>query len=445
MTYEELDAKVISYLNKKYSTHTISLLGGKITYPKFESTVKTLDPAELMARVAYIVPKFTFLEAKDLKEILTKNLQLNPQSADAKITILRNGLVDTAEKKAALLADLEKNNANDAAFLIYKAEQLLDQANLQRTLGRDGWLAPLQQAREQYRLALKSDPFASLAQTGLADSHHYTSLKTDAKEAMLAMDVASLFDRSGEPHANLAKLYMRLDDPTEAVYALRSAVAFSHQSAQSKYALSLDNLEFLNEVLVLKGSVTDSGFAFNNGSIYTGALLDGKPNGVGKLVRPNESYYEGNFVDGVMDGKGKIVTVGGFIYEGEFKEGIAVGKGKITYPKDFAWTSYEGEISYGLPHGKGVRVDARGSYQGEFWYGSNHGEGAFKQAKGKFTLDGRWVEDQYVWAAQSGVVFVGKFDDAGKRDGEGWCAGEADLKLSACTFKADAKQAAIVK
>ena len=98
---------------------------------------------------------------------------------------------------------------------------------------------------------------------------------------------------------------------------------------------------------------------FEDGSIYEGDLVNGKPHGNGKMTFIDDDFYEGDFVDGKPHGNGKyteteyeidetldivkqtgnIVTFA--IYEGDFFEGKYHGKGKQTFTngkvKDGNW------------------------------------------------------------------------------------------------------------
>ena len=63
---------------------------------------------------------------------------------------------------------------------------------------------------------------------------------------------------------------------------------------------------------------------------YTGGLLNGKPEGTGKLTYLNGETYEGEFKNGQRHGKGKLTWPDGDVLEVNFKNGKKNGVGKIT-------------------------------------------------------------------------------------------------------------------
>ena len=59
----------------------------------------------------------------------------------------------------------------------------------------------------------------------------------------------------------------------------------------------------------------------DDGSLYEGEVVDGKPHGKGKQILTNGSIYEGDFADGKRHGKGKMAYPGR-VEEGEWKDGF---------------------------------------------------------------------------------------------------------------------------
>jgi hypothetical protein len=109
-------------------------------------------------------------------------------------------------------------------------------------------------------------------------------------------------------------------------------------------------------------------------SLYIGKIANnGKRNGFGKLVLPDESQYEGNFKDNEFDGYG-VYKCKSYKYEGNFLQGKKSGKGKL---EDLIKNSvYEGEFSEDKKNGYGVEKYEDGStYKGEFKDGVREGKG----------------------------------------------------------------------
>ena len=74
---------------------------------------------------------------------------------------------------------------------------------------------------------------------------------------------------------------------------------------------------------------------FEDGSVYEGETVNGRPHGKGKMIFNNSSIYEGEFANGGTWGEGKQTYPDGRIYEGDFyydSHDEPIGEGKMTYP-----------------------------------------------------------------------------------------------------------------
>jgi len=68
------------------------------------------------------------------------------------------------------------------------------------------------------------------------------------------------------------------------------------------------------------------------GGIYSGPLVNNKPHGTGRLLRPDGTRYEGEWAEGKPHGFGSIYYESGAAYEGEFLNGRMHGTGLSTLP-----------------------------------------------------------------------------------------------------------------
>jgi len=79
---------------------------------------------------------------------------------------------------------------------------------------------------------------------------------------------------------------------------------------------------------------------------YEGEVLNGKPNGKGKIIFSDGDIYEGNFIDGKLTRGGKYTTFDGDEYEDEngdyFIEGCELGDNTQFYINDDG-TFYRGK------------------------------------------------------------------------------------------------------
>ncbi len=435
-TYEDLDKNVKSYLKNKMVKMVYTLKEGRNIVPDTGIKATTLNKASFYASTVDILLNCGAIDTKVRKQVLEKNITLNPTDINSQVLSLIYGFTDKPQQK---LQELEKTAPQNSLLLTYKADGLREGANLLRAGGVTAWMDNMKQARSNYRRAIKADPALGLAYLGLGDVYNFMPETEPLVEGAAGFDTATLFERSAAQFANFADMQIRMDKGLNALPAVRNAVAFSREKEQSAYALILENLEMLNDVQTAPTKALENELNFQSGTRYLGSLNNNKPQGVGKIIRANGSYFEGNFVNGIIQGQGKLVTYGGFTYEGEFKNGIARGKGKITYPETLKKT-YEGDVFYTMPFGKGVEVNSIGKYEGDFWYTWKQGKGIFTSKDGKTVLKGNWYQERYEWPEENGIVFVGAINETFKRDGKGVCRSSANQKIEWCRFKDGARQ-----
>lgn len=107
-------------------------------------------------------------------------------------------------------------------------------------------------------------------------------------------------------------------------------------------------------------------FKINQNNIYyTGDIVDGKANGVGKGVFDNGNVYEGEWVNNNIEGKGKEKLPDGTYYEGEFSNNVRDGKGTYLYKNN---EKYVGQWENNVRDGEGILYDKKGKikYKGEW-------------------------------------------------------------------------------
>lgn len=148
-------------------------------------------------------------------------------------------------------------------------------------------------------------------------------------------------------------------------------------------------------------------YVYPNGNKFTGQLVDGHPEGKGKLVNANgkilfegtmanglpsdgrlRSYhdtgqleFDGQVKNGVAEGDGKQYSSSGkLVYDGTFKNGQRE-KGTLFYDNG---DKYTGPFDNEQPHGVGKLAYKNGDvYDGDFVNGSRDGKGTYKTAGGE--------------------------------------------------------------
>lgn len=180
--------------------------------------------------------------------------------------------------------------------------------------------------------------------------------------------------------------------------------------------------------------------AFREG-IYTGDLVDGMPDGLGKLVLNSGESYSGGFSEGEFNGKGVYKYNDGTSFDGMWFEGEINGEGTWHFADgSFIYGEfidgepwgvclyecangdmYEGTLKNGKWHGNGKFVWISGdTYEGEFVDGIRQGQGKYQYCGGD-TYEGEWIDNSpngYGTSTVSGSTFKGLFVE-GVIEGEG--------------------------
>lgn len=147
---------------------------------------------------------------------------------------------------------------------------------------------------------------------------------------------------------------------------------------------------------------------------YEGTILDGRPDGIGKLSYKNGTEYEGNWKAGEWSGVGQYVAkndtvisewvngkangaticvFGDYKYEGQFSNDLPNGTGSLYCLNSDAPYVYSGEWENGLRQGYGDAVYSNGdSYFGEWKDDAYNGVGRYRYANGD-VYEGDWVNN----------------------------------------------------
>lgn len=113
-------------------------------------------------------------------------------------------------------------------------------------------------------------------------------------------------------------------------------------------------------------------------SSYTGDLIHGLKDGLGRMVYPDDDplfrkVYEGSWKNNQNHGKGKMIFTTGDCYDGDWKEGEFHGTGQFVYNDGDV---YDGEFVNNMRHGYGVLRSANGSvYKGQWDENYRFGKG----------------------------------------------------------------------
>jgi hypothetical protein len=103
-------------------------------------------------------------------------------------------------------------------------------------------------------------------------------------------------------------------------------------------------------------------------AVFSGTLVDGRPDGEGRIEIRSGELYEGGWRDGLRHGAGYLLDTEGNHYEGAFDAGLPHGAGRYTARDG---TVYEGPFHRGLRHGDGlIRMPGGTEYAARYDMGS---------------------------------------------------------------------------
>jgi len=248
-----------------------------------------------------------------------------------------------------------------------------------------------------YLVAAKQGDIVSEVLVGMA----YESGSGVAQNDHLAFEwfYKSAEKGNGEAQIKLGYIYeegrgVKKSEEQSNYWFLKAAAYFKVDSIKAIKELAIQSelvpssIKDLNPVV---SSLETRTVSYDDGSSYTGSLVNGARQGQGKVKYSNGAVYEGNWFNDQCQGQGKCFYADGSYYEGSWSNGSEHGEGKCTWADG---SYYEGNWSEGAQNGFGKYVYADGSY-----YEGNWAEGSF-QGYGKYvwngvTYEGNWAEGLY--------------------------------------------------
>ncbi|MCL2212269.1 MAG: hypothetical protein FWB93_00330 [Oscillospiraceae bacterium] len=203
----------------------------------------------------------------------------------------------------------------------------------------------------------------------------------------------------------------------------------------------------------LRGSVSllttgEQRIEFNDGSVFTGQIVDFQRTGEGRLELSNGDVFIGYFRNNQPNGRGRYIFLNGDVFEGYFLNGVPHCPpqhiGRLDCGCTYTWATaaddapqsrFEGNFYNGYRHGMGRYFFENGSrYEGPFYRNRMHtryyvngearendgilyifrghnqetGEPIFDRYVGAFYNDVRTGWGIYMWGG-SGAMFEGEF------------------------------------
>merc|ERR1711907_272259 len=195
-------------------------------------------------------------------------------------------------------------------------------------------------------------------------------------------------------------------------------------------------LQFINNIsrLDLMEIIETNKMETEQNAFYCGYLNDeSKPCGYGILInKKNDSIkgffedglkcvknsisnisnikYESDIIDGIPNGNGRIDFLNGSVYNGNITNGFQNGKGRMVYCDR---TIYDGDWVMGMREGIGEYIEGDGHYKGGWKDNNKHGKGELN-INGT-VLNGNWYMDrkhgEFTETSSNGSCFISKYDN----------------------------------
>lgn len=166
----------------------------------------------------------------------------------------------------------------------------------------------------------------------------------------------------------------------------------------------LDGAEKLTDSV----EVQESTETYDDGSSYSGHVLDGMRHGHGVWTAATEQY-KGQWKNDQRHGHGVQTWQDGRIYDGQFQDGKFVGRGKMEWHTPTGLMVYEGDYVDDLKHGHGLyKWPDKRIYDGQWCHGKRTGEASYTNSMGEMRRAiwqddkvERWLDDDPVVGGQA--------------------------------------------
>lgn len=100
---------------------------------------------------------------------------------------------------------------------------------------------------------------------------------------------------------------------------------------------------------------------FDDGSVYTGELRDGKRHGHGVMMWLDGDVYDGQWLNDRRQGRGRYTYANGDAHDGDWAADVMNGRGPHVDDGSARGESHEGEFVANSMHGEGARSREHGS------------------------------------------------------------------------------------
>ena len=198
-------------------------------------------------------------------------------------------------------------------------------------------------------------------------------------------------------------------------------INYASETKVDKYAYLIEpavkiiKVDVMERRLIGRYDEEQKKYFWNYGKYYIGQMKNGLPDGKGvKYYFNGKVQYDGTFTQGKLDGFGKFIYPNEHFYIGQYKNGLRQGKGKLYYPD--GRLHYDGDWVNGIPIGYGKYIWENGEYYiGPWVNGFRQGKGYEYYPNGKLKYEGDYFNDKfegygkYIW--EDDHYYIGQFEN----------------------------------
>lgn len=413
-SYEQLDEEIVDYL-KGRRVYGRGFAKDQMSFPDVTIQSKALSKEEALLELLEVITKVTYDFNKDgqdkkIVNMLDKYAKNNIRSELLKLDVFERLGLDEKLSRVDMLLKQHPNNKN---LLTIKGEVLASMARIKFVAGNFDPSLNLQ-ARKALRSALKQDPLLGRAYYALADTYLIEPYKNENyKEAAVGYDSAIFFRNNPKYYLRKADMLLADGSPEMAYQPLRRYFQLSDSRWEEGYGgflLVVTELATTKKRPITK--VENNRILFQDGSVYSGSVKNGWPEGKGIFKSVSGFTYDGLWKNGMAHGKGKLTGPHSLVFEGEFFGGNVTGYGKLAIGSPEDRLTYEGHFINGYENGLG-RLEKANQYvyDGEWFKGRYHGKGQITLANGK-ELKATWGLNRVQIKLDDGASFYGYLNEA---------------------------------
>lgn len=242
-----------------------------------------------------------------------------------------------------------------------------------------------------------------LDETQKSNQSLHAQLLEEKEKTELALSVAAATQRAVEDSAATQVIDVLSCAQTEPLLAVEvHAASPTINDSNRKYVIEYEwhgpqwSGVYTGQLSLISNNPDGDGtLRVDDGAVYNGEWLDGKPHGAGVWATiEGDLYCSAAWRNGEKHGRTVDVLCDGCVYRGDYEQGKRHGRGVLTWPYG---AHYTGQFVEDKRNGEGVYCYADGRcYTGTYRDDRPHGYGVMKAADGAILYDGMWQLGEFI-------------------------------------------------